>query len=173
MASIRKRKTGTVYFARWRDADGNQVEESTNEHQPERAQKKAVQLEAVAKFWEDVPNFQTFAAMNYSPRYCHESFIAAKHLRFDKFCALLQEAGVQFVPAGSWRDTKKKTSSRARRYKYAGQLLTPAQIIERTGAAVSASTLRDRLSKGWTVAEAIETEPTPPAVSGGMARRRK
>lgn len=165
MASLRRKSRGT-WLARWRDADGNLVELATGEYSREKAIEKANKMEAEAKFWEDVPSFHAYAAMNYSPRYCHESFIAAKHIRFDKFCMLLREAGVEFVKSSQWRDTKKKTSTRGKKYRYNGRLLTAPQIAEQSGAGLNVATLRYRLEHGWSMDEALSTPPMSPSESG-------
>lgn len=123
-------------------------------------------MEAEAKFWEDLPTFQAYAALNYSPRYCHESFIAAKHIRFDRFRELLADAGVEFVPASKWRDTKKKTSARGKRYRYERKLLSLPQIIEQSGCGLGEGTVRARLEKKWSMEKALSTPPMSKSDAG-------
>ncbi len=168
MAHIRNRKIGGVYLAMWRDINGKLVEESTGEYNQEKAMLKAVKMETIAKFWECVPHFHTYARLNYSPKFCHETFIAGKHIRLDKFRELLKEAGVEFVSPDQWRDTKKKTSSKGKRWRYNGKSRTAAQIVEESGAGINAQTLRYRLEKGWSMKDALETQPMPPKESGAL-----
>jgi hypothetical protein len=153
---------GSVFCARWRNVDGKLIEESTGEYNPEKAQSKANKMEAEARFWEDLSTFKTYAQLNYSPRYCHESFIAAKHMRFDRFRELLVDAGVEFVPASKWRDTKKKTRVRGKRYRYEGRLLSLSQIIEQSGCGLCEATVRYRLEKKWSMDDALNTSPLTP-----------
>ena len=76
----------------------------------------------------------------------------------NKFRALLNEAGVQFQKPSQWRDNKKKTQTRGKKYRWRGKMLTVRQLIEVSGCGLSMATLNFRLSKGWAVNEAV-TKP--------------
>ena len=158
-------------MARWRDVNGQLIEKATGEYSREKAQRKANEMEAESRFWEDMPTFQTYAQLCYSPRYCHESFIAAKHMRFDRFRELLTDAGIEFVNASRWRDTEKKTSNRGKRYRYKGKLLTVPQIVEQSGCGLKVTTLRYRLDRGWKLEDAIESPVMDPRESGRMGAK--
>ena len=142
------------------------VERATGEYEREVAQKKANQMEAEARFWEDIEIFRVYAQLGYSPRYCHDSFIAAKHVRFDRFKSMLKESGVTFAKPSQWRDLKKKASARGKKYEYKGKRLTAPQILESTRCAVSLAALRYRLDKGWDVEKAVNTPLISPQESG-------
>lgn len=122
-------------------------------------------MEAEARFWEDVEQFRTYAALGYSPKYCHDAFIAAKHIRMNKFRVLLAEAGIEFAKPSQWRDSPKKTA-RGKKYRYRGKLLTASQLVEAAGGALSLATLQHRLSRGWEVEKAVNTPIIDPRVSG-------
>eukprot|EP00112_Aurelia_sp_Birch-Aquarium-sp1_P006090 Seg16804.2 transcript_id=Seg16804.2/GoldUCD/mRNA.D3Y31 product="hypothetical protein" protein_id=Seg16804.2/GoldUCD/D3Y31 len=156
MASLRKKDRGS-WLARWRNAEGKLVEQATGEYKREAAQKKANQMEAEAKFWEDAEQFEMYAAIGYSPRYCYESFIASGHMRFNRFRHLLEEANIEFLPPAKWRDQKRKVPTNGKKYLYRGSRLTLREIIDKSGCPLKQATLRYRLDHGWSIEKAIDT----------------
>ena len=142
---------------------------ATGEYEFEAATKKANRLEAEARFWEEHAEgvWRAYANLNFSPKYCHDSFSHAKHMRFDVFKDLLKEAGIEFAPSGKWRDRVKRKPG-GKRFKFRGKMLTLGEIIEKTDAQIKATALRWRLDRGWTLEDAINTPVMSRSEAGSL-----
>lgn len=170
MASIYKGERGS-YVAQWYSSEGKMIREATGEYEYERALKEANRKEANARFWEyhSQNQWQAFASLAFSPRYCFDNFTHAKHLRYDQFKKLLGEANIKFQPAKKWRDRPKTTrTTGGKRYHYRGRSMTIPEILDAAGSTLSEMALKFRLQKGWTIDEAISRPLLTRAEAGTM-----
>ena len=158
MASIYRNERGS-YVGQWYRRNGSVVKEATGEYEYERALREAQRREAVCRFWEEHAEnqWQVFANLSFSPKYCHENFTHRAHMRFDTFKALLNEAGVKFKPAAQHRDRPKRTNPNGKRYSFRGKKLTLGELIDAAGTDVTLASLRYRLDRGWPVEKAVTT----------------
>ena len=158
MASIHRNERGS-YVAQWYRRNGTVTREATGEYEYERALKEAQRRESVCRFWEDHHDglWQVYANLGFSPKYCHDNFTHAKHMRFDAFRALLNEASIKFKPPAQFRDRPKRATANGKRYTFRGKKMTIAEIITTTSAQITAAALRWRLDRGWQIEQAVTT----------------
>lgn len=168
VAYVRRQQKGS-YVARWWSKKNQRVEVATGLYEFEAATRKANQLEAESRFWEEHEEgiWDAYANLGFSPKYCHDSFTHAKHLRFDVFKGLLKEAGVTFQAPNKWRDRRTRKAG-GKRYKFRGKMQTLAEIIDRTGATIKASALRWRLDQGWSLEDAVATPVMSRSEAGSL-----
>lgn len=169
MASIYKADRGS-YYAQWYSSEGKPIKEATGEYEYERAMKEANRREATSRFWEyhAQNQWQAFATLSFSPRYCFDNFTHAKHLRYDQFKKLLIEAKVKFAPAKKWRDRPKTRTNGGKRYSYRGRSMTLSEIIDWTGSTLNEAALKFRIQKGWSIEDAVNKPLLTRAEAGTM-----
>lgn len=173
MASIKRSSNGT-HTARWYSAAGKLIEVCTGEIVVERAARKAAEMEAEARFWEDhqLGCWQRLADAAFSPRYLHNVFTCARHMPFPKFRRCLVEAGVKFKAAASWRDRARPRGRKGgKTWKWKGESLTFEELMQHAADGITKAALRFRLDKQWDIDAALTTPPMSRSESGAIGAR--
>lgn len=150
--------TATKYYkAHWTRMDGKQRSQMTKHRDFMRAIKQANELEAIDHFKDqaDAKVFDFMAANGLGANEMFDCFTHKAHITKDKFKKLLNEAKVD-IPTQSRRKYQSTLSQgRNKRYRWKKKLLHLDDIIRLEGCDLNYNTVMARMSRGWTLEQAV------------------